>query len=132
MLDRVQRLPMSEWGKRAQSGKILELHRGILREPFLQVYGKALRRGRPPRERQRECRGILHIAPFCEVERRHLRKRRQRFVESEDGSVGRRRQEGGFIQIHFGRCSAAPPRTAPAIRRWSRRPCGGRPHELTR
>jgi hypothetical protein len=29
-----------------------------------------LRRGRIARERQRECRGILHIAPFCEFERR--------------------------------------------------------------
>jgi hypothetical protein len=29
-----------------------------------------LRRGRLARERQRKRRGILHIAPFCEVERR--------------------------------------------------------------
>ena len=37
---------MSECGKRAQRGKILELHRGILREPFLQVGGELLRSGR--------------------------------------------------------------------------------------
>jgi hypothetical protein len=69
MLDRVQRRPMGECGKRAQRGKILELHRSILREPFLQVYGKPLRGGGLARERQRECGGILHIAPFCEIER---------------------------------------------------------------
>src|SRR5581483_2034392 len=35
-LDRLQRRPLSECGKSAQRGKILELHRRILRESFLQ------------------------------------------------------------------------------------------------
>jgi hypothetical protein len=33
---------MSECGKSAQRRKILKLHRGVLREPFLQVGGEPL------------------------------------------------------------------------------------------
>src|SRR5215472_11151834 len=45
------------------------------------------------------------------LSRRNLRERCQYLVESEDGSVGRVRQHGGFIQIHFERYPAAPART---------------------
>src|SRR5262249_29750177 len=42
-LDRLGRRPKGECGNRAQRGKILELHRGILRKAFLQVGGEPLR-----------------------------------------------------------------------------------------
>src|SRR5262245_27210519 len=43
LLDRVRWRPMSEVGKSVQRGKILELHRRILRESLLQVGGEPLR-----------------------------------------------------------------------------------------
>ena len=46
--------------------------------------------------------------------RRHLRERCQGLVDRKNGSVRRRRQDGGFVQIHFGRYSAAPARTVRA------------------
>ena len=94
-LDRVQRRPMSERGKRVQRGKILELHRGILGEAFLQVGGEPLGSGRIARERQRKRRGIFHIAAFSKLERcpsallRRCRIPEMRFAHGLRGLVDR-------------------------------------------
>ena len=62
---------MSECGKRAQCGNILELHRGILREPFLQITGEFPGSGRIASKSQRKSCGIFDIPAFCKLQRCH-------------------------------------------------------------
>jgi hypothetical protein len=45
------------------------LHRGILREPFLQIAADFLRSGRITRERERKSRAIFDIPAFRKLER---------------------------------------------------------------